>query len=598
MPKAPWSSLRDRVKAQKTSLSSHLAESDRARRVVEAIRARRLGPALGAIALFALLTGVIIGTGLPGSSKGANTPKVSGSTTVERRDLVATDTESGTLGYANPQTVYNRVSGTITSLPNIGQVIKPGGTLYKVDNAPVVLFDGAVPAYRDLTSGITDGPDIQELNENLVKLGFDPDHEITVNDTWQSGTTDAVERWQTSVGETQSGTITFGQVVFLPGDQRITDVNTVLGSNGSSSGSGSGSGTGSGSSASTPVVPHTEFVSLTTSASGSNTSSTPAVATSGAQASTRAEATSADAATVAQVDAAEAACKRAAAAAHSSSKCPSVPTGGSNETLKVLLALLKAETLELQKSLQGGGSSGGRGGSGGSGGSISGGGNGGAGGGGGSAGASFSGGGGSGGGGGGSAGSGGGAAASGSGSGSGAGSTAEPILDTTSTQEVVTVQLDATKQTEAVVGEPVTVEMPDGTTVDGKITQVSPVAQNSSSSGSGSGSGSGSSGGSGGSGSSGASATIPVTITLTGREHVNGLDQAAVSVNFEQQKANNVLSVPVTALIATAGGGYAVQEAQAPNRLLPVTPGLFAAGYVQISGADIYEGLQVTDSQG
>jgi hypothetical protein len=32
--------------------------------------------------------------------------------------------------------------------------------------------------------------------------------------------------------------------------------------------------------------------------------------------------------------------------------------------------------------------------------------------------------------------------------------------------------------------------------------------------------------------------------------------------------------------------------------LLAVTPGLFAAGDVQISGADIYPGLQVTDSQG
>jgi Putative peptidoglycan binding domain len=597
MPKAPWSSLRDRVKAQSASLSGHLAGSERARRVVEAVRGRRLGPALGAIALFALLIGVIIGTGLPGSSKGANTPKASGAATVERRDLVATDTESGTLGYANPQTVYNRVSGTVTWLPTIGQVIKPGGTLYKVDNAPVVLFDGAVPAYRDLTSGVTDGPDVLELNQNLVKLGFDPSHEITVNDTWQSGTTDAVERWQASVGETQTGTVTFGQIVFLPGDQRITDVNTVLGSNGSSSSAGSGSG--SGSAASTTVVPHTEFVSLTT------TSIRPATPTPSAKTTTAAEASSADAATVAQVDAAETACKQAATAAHSpSSKCPSVPSGGSNETLKVLLALLKAETLELQKELAGGGSAGGRGAGGGSTGGSAGGGSGFSGGGGGGgasgtggAGSSFSGGGG--GGGGGSAGAGSGSAA-GSGAGSGSG-TAEAILDTTSTQEVVTVQLDATKQTEAVVGEPVTVEMPDGTTVNGKITEVSPVAQNSSGSGSGSGSGgsgSGSGGSSGGSGSSGASATIPVTITLTGHEHVNGLDQAAVSVNFEQQKANNVLSVPVTALIATAGGGYAVQEALAPHRLLPVTPGLFAAGYVQISGADIYEGLQVTDSQG
>jgi hypothetical protein len=59
-----------------------------------------------------------------------------------------------------------------------------------------------------------------------------------------------------------------------------------------------------------------------------------------------------------------------------------------------------------------------------------------------------------------------------------------------------------------------------------------------------------------------------------------------------------VLSVPVTALVATAGGGYAVQEAAAPHSLIPVATGLFAAGYVQISGNGIYPGLQVTDSQG
>jgi len=156
----------------------------------------------------------------------------------------------------------------------------------------------------------------------------------------------------------------------------------------------------------------------------------------------------------------------------------------------------------------------------------------------------------------------------------------------------VTVQLDATKQSEAVVEEPVTVQLPDGSTVNGKITEVSPVAQSSSSSSS-------SGSGAGGAGSSSApSATIPVTIALTGHTRLSGLDQAAVSVNFAQQSANNVLSVPVTALIATQGGGYAVQEATPPHSLIPVTPGLFAAGYVQISGTGIYPGLQVTDSQG
>jgi membrane fusion protein, multidrug efflux system len=155
----------------------------------------------------------------------------------------------------------------------------------------------------------------------------------------------------------------------------------------------------------------------------------------------------------------------------------------------------------------------------------------------------------------------------------------------------VTVDLDATKQSEAVLGAPVTVEMPDGSTVNGKITHVSAVAQTTIS-GAGSGSGSGP-----GSGST-PSATVPVTITLSGHRHSTGLDQAAVSVNFEQQKANNVHSVPVTALLATTGGGYAMQEAAAPNSAIPVTTGLFAAGYVQISGSGIYAGLQVTDSQG
>jgi hypothetical protein len=89
-----------------------------------------------------------------------------------------------------------------------------------------------------------------------------------------------------------------------------------------------------------------------------------------------------------------------------------------------------------------------------------------------------------------------------------------------------------------------------------------------------------------------------VTITLDKHVKGAGLDQASVSVNFAKARARNVLSVPVTALLATAGGGYAVQQAAAPHRLIPVTTGLFAAGYVEISGPGIHRGLAVTDSQG
>jgi hypothetical protein len=58
-----------------------------------------------------------------------------GAASVQRRDLVETDTESGTLSYADLQTVYNRLSGTITWLPPVGQLINPGQTLYRVNCA-------------------------------------------------------------------------------------------------------------------------------------------------------------------------------------------------------------------------------------------------------------------------------------------------------------------------------------------------------------------------------------------------------------------------------------------------------------------------------
>jgi hypothetical protein len=89
-----------------------------------------------------------------------------------------------------------------------------------------------------------------------------------------------------------------------------------------------------------------------------------------------------------------------------------------------------------------------------------------------------------------------------------------------------------------------------------------------------------------------------VTVTLDHTPKGAGLDQAAVSVNFAQAQAKNVLSVPVTALLAVPGGGYAVQQAASRHRLIHVTTGLFAAGFVQISGPGIYQGLQVTNSEG
>jgi hypothetical protein len=477
---------------------------------------RRTAAAVALLAAVAVVVAIVAGAGSssPGSG-GGNSADSSGATAVQRRDLVETDTESGTLGYANSQTVYNRLSGTITWLPSVGHVIKPGQALFKVGGEPVLLMDGTTPAYRELSASDTPGQDILQLNRNLVALGFNPDG-ITVDDTWQTATTVGVDAVQAALGETETGSLSLGEVVFLPGDQLISTLETTLGSTGGSSSSN----------ASDPAPTHpAEFVSLETK-------------------------------------------PKAAKPGHTHK-----PGGRSKlKTLEALIALLKAEIAELRSGKNqpsspgssspnaGGPSSSGSPSSSSSGSPSS--------------------------------------SNSGSPSSSSGGGTATAILQTTSTQLIVTVDLDATKQTEAKVGERVTVEMPSGDTVDGRVTAVSPVAQSSSSSNNGNSSNNNNGSSSNDGNSSGSGSTVPVTITLSGRHAGTGLDQAAVSVNFAQARARNVLSVPVTALVATAGGGYSVQQAAAPHMLIPVTTGLFAAGYVQISGQGIYPGLRVTDSQG
>ncbi len=545
-------------------------------RIATGGRGRRLLAAVALTGALAIVITVVLSSGSPSSTKASGDARPTGAATVRRRNLVETDAEAGTLSYSGPQTVYDRLSGTITWLPSVGQLIRPGGILYRVDGEPVILLNGSTPAYRTLTSSDSDGADITQLNRNLVALGFNPDG-ITVDDVWQPGTTTGVELLQESFGEAPTGSLPLGQVVFLPGAQLVATVDGTLGATGSAGGSpAQPAGTDA-------VAPAPEFVSLHTTPSacpGPTTSTTSTTATTSS--TTTSSCTTAITPTTTTPSPTQ---------THKpgSGGRPGNPNRGatSGETLAALTALLKAESAQLraqaaQLKAERAAASGGHRNSA----NINGGGSGKSG----SGSPSTSG------------GSGSPSTSGGSGDSSSSGSTGgsgQAVLQTTSTHLVVTVDLAASSQREAKVGERVTVEMPAGNIVNGRITAVSPVAQSSSASGNGSdNSGGGGTGGGGGGGSGGASSTIPVTITLSGHHTGAGLDQASVSVNFAQQRADNVLSVPVTALLATSGGNYAVQEAAAPHQLIPVTTGLFAAGYVQISGPGLYPGLQVTDSQG
>ena len=321
-----------------------------------------------------------------------------GTAAVTRTDVASEQDVAGTLGFRGSYRVVNELpAGIVTGLPAPGSVLRRGQVLCRLSGQPVLLLYGPVPAWRALGPGVTPGPDVRELQRNLIALGFDPAHEIIPDGILGWATMVAIERWQQARGLTVTGTVPLGQVAFLPGPLRMTTAATPLGA----------------------------------------------------------------------------------------------PAGTGTTLL-------------------------------------------------------------------------------------------------TGTSDIPSVSVSLTPGGPAVrPGDAVTVTMPSGTTtVPGTVVSVgrvaitpSPAAQQS-----------------GGT----LAATIPVTISIGRRRDAGGLDQAPVQVAITQQRDRGVLAVPVTALLARPGGGYAVRVSSGPGRLIPVITGLFddATGLVEVRGPGLTAGLRVEVAQG
>jgi len=309
---------------------------------------------------------------------------------VTKRDLEERAELSGTLGYGEQTDLARQGQGTITALPALGTVIDRGETLVEVDGHAVPLWFGSRPLWRQLGPGADDGPDVAEVEANLVALGFASADELTVDEDWTSATTEAVEDWQESLGLEETGSLAPGDVVIAFGAVRV--------------------------------------------------------------------------------------------AAHPT------PVGGS----------------------AGG-----------------------------------------------------------------------PVATVTGAARQVTVDLAADKQSLVAEDQAVQVQLPDGTVLDGTITDVGTVAESS-----------------GTDPVTGAPTdpTISVTITLADDSQAGTLDEAPVSVQVVTSAAQDVLAVPVDALLALAEGGFAVERVgagpQGTSELVTVETGAFADGWVEVSG-DVAEGDEV-----
>jgi multidrug efflux system membrane fusion protein len=153
-----------------------------------------------------------------------------------------------------------------------------------------------------------------------------------------------------------------------------------------------------------------------------------------------------------------------------------------------------------------------------------------------------------------------------------------PVMRTSSTRRIVGVELDADQQSIAHRGQKVGVVLPSGAEVPGRVHGLAAVAASS------------------GGGETGeeTEAGVEATIAVTGKHRIPALDGATVNVLFTQRVRRDVLSVPLTALIAIGGERFAVDvRAGASRRRIVVTPGLAADGYVEVAGKGLRPGMTV-----
>lgn len=150
--------------------------------------------------------------GADGAAAGAATE------TVARGPLTERVRVTGRLAYEGVRDIGTSLGGTVTGLPGTGSVVDRGGELFRIDDQPVMLLLGALPMWRAFASGMDDGPDVLQLEQNLAALGhFDrePDTEFAAS------TAAAIEEWQEALGLEETGSIEQGRIVFSPGPLRV-----------------------------------------------------------------------------------------------------------------------------------------------------------------------------------------------------------------------------------------------------------------------------------------------------------------------------------------------------------------------------------------
>jgi peptidoglycan hydrolase-like protein with peptidoglycan-binding domain/multidrug efflux pump subunit AcrA (membrane-fusion protein) len=199
-------------------------------------RRRNLALLVVGASLASAAGGVLIGRNLQSPAEAAASaapPEPSRITVpVERRSLQSRLVANGELQYEEPTPV--RLAGNvgvsagstqvITRAPELNAALAEGDVVMEVSGRPVFVFQGALPTYRGFEPGVT-GPDVQQLEEALARLGFDPGPVDTVYD---DATEAAIDALYMSKGYQSEGPSADQRTRLRAAEKAVADADTEL----------------------------------------------------------------------------------------------------------------------------------------------------------------------------------------------------------------------------------------------------------------------------------------------------------------------------------------------------------------------------------
>ncbi len=189
-----------------------------------------------AVAACAIVVAAAVGGSVWWSRRHSNADAGPRSVPVATATVVRTDlsTTTPTVGHARLRRIPTRCRrrappGTVTALPQPGQLISRGQPVYELDGTPVFLFYGARPSWRPLADGVTPGADVLELEQNLTALGYANAANLSVDISFTWATNLAIRRWQQATGQPVTGQLDLGRVVYEPGPIQILSTAAAVG---------------------------------------------------------------------------------------------------------------------------------------------------------------------------------------------------------------------------------------------------------------------------------------------------------------------------------------------------------------------------------